>query len=259
MENSHLSDNALDTEVTSNDVAIEDVTLNSALQAAGFADLDDAYAQTSTGSLEELQAALAQQVDLASGEDNPILKLIRALGRLVGIGKKRRGHKRYRNQKKLRKKRQKTLRDNRNGARKSMPGSHGRKIHRPKKTKPKPPPVEVGVPQALTIEFKGDRPSFRGGRRRAKRNMRDIVEWLLAHPRSWSRIVIRGNVANLTSITDLLDGGPFNGQPARVLMEARATAIVNLLVRMGVPRKKIINGGAGIPGAGMSGTIVVQK
>ena len=51
MENTPINDNALDSELTSNESEIGAEGLDLVLQSAGFASLQDAYDQTNTGSL----------------------------------------------------------------------------------------------------------------------------------------------------------------------------------------------------------------
>lgn len=95
----HLQDNALESELTPNEPEIlPETELETALQAAGFINLEDVFAQNDVTSLVELHEALEQQVDSETTEDNPILGLIRAIGRLLGIGRKSNYH-RYRNRK----------------------------------------------------------------------------------------------------------------------------------------------------------------
>ena len=95
----HLQDNALESELTPNEPEVlSETELEVALQSAGFSSLEDAYTQYKVSSLEELHEALEQQVTPEVTENNPILGLIRAIGRLLGIGRKSK-YRRYKNRK----------------------------------------------------------------------------------------------------------------------------------------------------------------
>ena len=163
MENTPINDNVLDSELTSNESEIGAEGLDSVLQSAGFASLQDAYDQTNTDNLEELYEILEQQVNSETAEDNPILGLIRILGRLLGIGNKGK-YKKHSSRKKLsravRRHNKRNSKKARSGVRQAVRGSihtTRRRNSRPKKTIP---PKKEKETEPKNTEPKGEKPQY---------------------------------------------------------------------------------------------------
>ncbi|WP_299460107.1 hypothetical protein [uncultured Microscilla sp.] len=137
-----LSENALEQELKPNAPVIDpiqqDTELTEALNDAGFASIQEAYAQQGVTNLQDLYDILAHNEGEVTHEgDNPILRLLRKLGNLLGIGKKRKTY-HYSSRKKLAEGVTKTNRNNTRASRtkrKAVRGSNHTTTRRRRKKK----------------------------------------------------------------------------------------------------------------------------